>query len=92
MYPPPFFNLFLRFDFFFFFFYCGSFFCNLFIWLCWVFVAAWAFSLVVASRGHSPLSLVMVRGLLIAVASLVAEHWLQGVWALIAAVHGLSCN
>ena len=47
-------------------------FCLLFIyfWLCWVFVAAWAFSLVVATGGHS---LVAVDGLLIAMASLVAE-------------------
>ena len=35
-------------------------------------------SLVAASRGSS---LVAVRGLLIVVASLVAEHGLQGVWA-----------
>ena len=40
------------------------------IWLCWVFVAARGLSLVVASRGYS---LVAVRGLLLAVASLVAE-------------------
>ena len=50
---------------------------NLFIylfiyWLCWVFVAAHGLSLVVASRGYS----VAVRGLLIAVASLVADHGL----------------
>ena len=38
-------------------------------WLCWVFVAAWRLSLVVASRGSS-----LVCGLLIAVASLVVEH------------------
>ena len=45
---------------------------NLFIyfWLCWVFVAACGLSLVAASGGYS----VAVRGLLIAVASLVAEH------------------
>ena len=35
-------------------------------------------SLIAASRGSS---LVAVRGLLIVVASLVAEHGLQGVWA-----------
>ena len=44
----------------------------------WVFVAARWLSLVAASRGYS---FVAVRGLLIAVASLVAEHGLQ--------VHGL---
>ena len=47
-------------------------------WLCWVFIAA-----------HR-LSLVAVHGPLIAVASLVAEHELSGVWASVA-VHGLSC-
>ena len=50
--------------FFFFFFYFG---------LCWVFVAARAFFLVLASRGYS---LVMVLRLLIGVASLAAEHML----------------
>ena len=45
---------------------------NLFIWLHWVFVAACGLSLVVASGGYS----VEVRGLLIAVASLVEEHGL----------------
>ena len=47
---------------------------NLFIiyfWLCWVFVAARGLSLVAASGGYSMLQL---RGLLIAVASLIAEH------------------
>ena len=49
---------------------------NLFIlliyfWLRWVFIAACGLSLVAASRGYS---FIAVRGLLIAVASLVAEH------------------
>ena len=44
-----------------------------FFWLCWVFVAARGLSLVAASRG---LLFVAVRRLLIAVASLVAEHGL----------------
>ena len=43
-------------------------------WLCWVFIAVRAFSLVVVSKGPS---LVMVCGLLTAVASLIAEHRLQ---------------
>ena len=49
-------------------------FINLFIyfWLRWVFVAARGLSLVAASGGYS----VAVRGLLITVASLVAEHGL----------------
>ena len=49
------------------------FFFNLFIyfWLHWVFVAVCELSLVAASGGHSS---VAVRGLLIAVASPVAEH------------------
>ena len=46
---------------------------SLFIyWLCWVFVAAWT-SLAAASGGYT---LVVICGLLIAVASLVAEHGL----------------
>ena len=40
-----------------------------YFWLCWVFVAAQAFSLVVASRGYS---LAAVRGFLTVVGSLVA--------------------
>ena len=45
---------------------------NLFIyfWLCWVFVAAHGLSLLAESGGYS----LVLRGLLIAVASLVAEH------------------
>ena len=43
-----------------------------YFWLHWVFVVAWAFS----SCGEQRLLFVMVRGLLIAVASLVAEHGL----------------
>ena len=41
-----------------------------FFWLHWVFVAVRVLSLVVASGGYS----IVVRGLLIVVASLVAEH------------------
>ena len=55
---------------------------NLFIylWLCWVFVAVRGLSLVAGSG----LLFVVVHGLLIAVASLVAEHGLQacGLWQL----------
>ena len=43
----------------------------IYFWLRWVFVAAHGLSLVAASRGYSS---VAVRRLLIAVASLVAEH------------------
>ena len=43
------------------------------LWLCWVFIAAWVFSLVAASRGYS---LVAVSRLLIVVASIIAEHGL----------------
>ena len=39
----------------------------IYFWLCWVFIAALAFSLVVASRGYSA---VVVPGLLTVVASL----------------------
>ena len=42
-------------------------------WLCWVFVAACKISLVATSRDYSP----AVRGLLIALASLVLEHGLE---------------
>ena len=42
-----------------------------YFWLCWVFVAACGLSLMAASRDHS---LVVMCGLLIVVASLVAEH------------------
>ena len=44
-------------------------------------------SLAAVSRGYS---LVVVCGLLIAMASLFSEHGLSGVWALVAAAHGLS--
>ena len=45
-------------------------------WLCWVFVAARGLSLVAASRGYSslPCKGFSLQGLLIEVASLVAEH------------------
>ena len=60
-----------------------------FLWLCWVFVAARTFSSV-ASAGHS---LVAVCGLLISVASLVAELGLQGTRALVVVAHRLnSCR
>ena len=49
----------------------------IYLWLCWVFIAVvglhHGLSLVAASGGYS---FVVVRGLLIAVASLVAEHGL----------------
>ena len=51
---------------------CKFFFLFFFFWLRWVFVAVRGLSLVAASGGYS----VAVRGLLIAVASLVAEHGL----------------
>ena len=44
----------------------------IYFWLRWVFVAAWAFS----SCGERGLLFVAVRGLLIVVASLAAEHGL----------------
>ena len=45
---------------------------SLYFWLCWVFIAARAFS----SCGEWGLLFAVVRGLLIAVASLVVEHGL----------------
>ena len=47
-------------------------------WLCWVFVAACRLCLAVA------------QGLLFALASLAAEHRLQGVQASVVVAHGLS--
>ena len=49
-----------------------------YFWLCRVFIAVHGFSLVVANRGCS---LVVMHGLLITVASLVAEHGLYGMQA-----------
>ena len=53
-----------------------------------VFVAIHRLSLVAASGGYS---LVAVCSVLIAVASLVAEHRLQGMWASVAVAGRLSC-
>ena len=59
----------------FFFFFFSQIFIYLFIylWLCWIFVAVRRLSLVAVSGGYS---FIAVRGLLIAVASLVVEHGL----------------
>ena len=57
--------------------------------MCWVFVPGQVFvtvSLVEARGGYSPAE---VLGLLIAVASLAAEHGLEGAWASVAAARGL---
>ena len=56
------------------------------IWLCWLFVAVHGLSLVAVSGGYS----VAAHGLLIAVASLVVEHRLQGVWTSVVVTRGLS--
>ena len=55
--------------------------------LCWVFTDTQGLSLAVASGGYS----VVVRRLLTALASLVAEHGLQGLQASAVVAHGLSC-
>ena len=55
-------------------------------WLYWVFIAACGLSLVAGSEGYS---LVTVPGILIAAASLVAEHKLQGTQASAVVAHGL---
>ena len=47
------------------------------------------FSLVVVSRGYI---LVVVPGLLFAVASLAAEHRFEGMWAPVVVAHRLSCS
>ena len=46
---------------------------SIYLWLCWVFVAA---CVLFSSCGEQGLLFVVVRGLLIAVASLVVEHGL----------------
>ena len=56
-------------------------------WLHWVFAAVNRLSLVVASRGYS---LAEVRGFLIVMASLVAEHGLWGTGFSSWGTHGLS--
>ena len=61
---------------------------NVFIyWLCWVSVAARAFS----SCGEWGYSLVAVHGLLTAAASLVAKHGLQSTQSSLVVAHGPSC-
>ena len=64
--------------------------CCLFVyfWLCWVLVAVRELYLVAVSGGCS---LVAVCSLLVAVASLVAEHRLWGARASVVAVRKLSC-
>ena len=57
-------------------------------WPCWVFTAVHGFSLAVTSRSCS---LIAVHGLLFAVVSLAVGIRLQGVWALVAVAHSLSC-
>ena len=47
----------------------------IYLWLCWIFVVSWAFSLVAVSRGHSP---VAVQGRPTEELSLVAEHGFWG--------------
>ena len=59
----------------------------IYLWLSWVFVAVRGPSLAVASGGCS---LVLECGLIIEVASLFAEHRLEGAWTSVVAVCGLS--
>ena len=49
-----------------------------FFWLCWVFLAEHSHSLVLVSRGYSPDE---VHWFLILLASLIAGHGLQCMWA-----------
>ena len=58
----------------------------IYFWLRWVFIAARAFS----SCGERGLLFVAVRGLLIAVASVVAEHGLYGTRASVVVARRLS--
>ena len=57
-------------------------------WLCWVFIAVWAFPSICMSRGGY--SLVVVLGLLMKVTSLVLEHGIQGVQSSVVLACGLS--
>ena len=67
-------------------------FCNFYVliyfWLCWVFVAAWAFPLAAAISSYS---VVVVCGVPIAVASHGAAHGLQSAGS-VAVIPGLSCS
>ena len=57
-----------------------------FFWLCWVLVALHMLSPVAVSGGYP---LVVVRGLLIVLTSLVVEHNFLGTWALVDLAHRL---
>ena len=59
----------------------------MYFWLRWVFIGAHRLSLIAKSRD----SLIEASRLLIAGASLVAEHGFQGAWASVVVVLGLSC-
>ena len=62
----------------------------IYFWLCWVFLAARAFSLISVNGGFSP---VAMRRLLIVVASLIAQLRHQGTQASVAVARGLnSCS
>ena len=65
------------------------FFLCIYLWLRWVFHCYTGFSLAAVSRGYS-LFIVAVHRLLIAVASLIVEHRLQGAGSAVAA-NGLCC-
>ena len=66
--------------------FCDFFFSDfVYLWLCWVFVAARMLC------GEHRYFLVAVCGFLIAVASLIAEHGLQGTQASVVVAHRSSC-
>ena len=79
--------------------YCAllnTFFKKIYLWLCWVFLAALGPPSVVASEGYTS---VVMHGVLIAVVSLLVEHrlWASGLrylWcvALVVVTHRLSCS
>ena len=58
----------------------------IYFWLLWVFVGLLGLSLVVATRGYA---LVAMRLLLLGVASLIAEPWVQGMRATVVAARRL---
>ena len=60
----------------------------IYLLLRWVLVVACGLALAATSGSYT---LVVVSGLLIAVSSLAAEHWLEGAWVSVVVVHGHTC-
>ena len=69
-------------------FFLNAIYLSIYFWLCWVLAAVWAFS----SHSEQGLPLAAACGGLFVLAFLVAEHRLQGAWALVAVAPGLWGN